>query len=177
MMKDSKRRPSREEILTPYLSPCEGRPRGGLHAASGLGSQKTDANGQEQEVGLLSAGDYIGGPTKKTSLIERSVTLLLASGSRAGRAIVTEQRHMATVLAVGELVTLSMSKQARILWSPPFFRVPVCSFEQFLEAFEQAGLKARLHFPKRPAIEVGGTGEERRAQWASLNSGKREPWP
>ena len=68
MMKDSKRRPSREEILTPYLSPCEGRPRGGLHAASGLGSKKTDANGQEQEVGLLSAGDYIGGPTKKTSL-------------------------------------------------------------------------------------------------------------
>ena len=30
-----------------------------------------------------------------------------------GRAIVTEQRHMATVLAVGELVTLSMSKKVR----------------------------------------------------------------
>ena len=87
---------------------------------------------------------------------------------------------MATVLAVGELVTLSMSKQARILWSPPpLFSCSSVFFEQFLEAFEQAGLKARLHFPKRPAIEVGGTGEEKRAQSqrASLNSGKREPWP
>jgi len=87
-----------------------------------------DDQGEEQEVGLLSAGDYIG-----------------------GRAIVTEQRHMATVLAVGGLVTLSMSKQA----------------------FEQAGLKARLHFPKRPAIEVGGSSQATLLPTTPLSPKKR----
>ncbi|CAJ1382029.1 unnamed protein product [Effrenium voratum] len=73
-----------------------------------------DDQGEEHEGALLSAGDYIG-----------------------GRAIVTEQRHMATVIAAGpdDLVTLSMSKQV----------------------FEESGLKSCLHFPKRPAIEMGGS--------------------
>ncbi|CAE7524039.1 egl-4 [Symbiodinium pilosum] len=87
-----------------------------------------DDQGQELEVGVLSAGDYIG-----------------------GRAIVTEQRHMATVVALGELVTLSMSKQA----------------------FEQAGLKARLHFPKRPAIEVGGGSQANLPPTTPLSPKKR----
>ncbi|CAE7237812.1 for [Symbiodinium natans] len=87
-----------------------------------------DDQGEDQEVGLLSAGDYIG-----------------------GRAIVTEQRHMATVLAVGELVTLSMSKKA----------------------FEKAGLKARLHFPKRPAIEVGGVSQANLLPTTPLSPKKR----
>lgn len=74
-----------------------------------------DDQREEHPCGVLSAGDYIG-----------------------GRANVTEQRHMATVIALGPdtLVTLSMSKKV----------------------FEASGLKSQLHFPKRPAIEMGAGG-------------------